>query len=73
VASELRLLHEERSGGHLVTTFMATQIHAWPAVLRSDPFEGYVNFVDPKTLVGPTCRYGKHAKKVLTKAGILGG
>jgi 8-oxo-dGTP pyrophosphatase MutT (NUDIX family) len=71
VASELALLHREHADGHVVTTFVATQIHAWPAVLRSDPFEGYVDFVDPKTLVAPTCRYRKHAKVVLKKAGIL--
>lgn len=71
IARELELLHREPSGTHLVTTFLAVEIESWPDVLRSRPFEGYVNFVDPMTLVASTCRYRQHAKTVLEKAGIL--
>lgn len=73
VAKTLELLHRERSGSHLVTTFLATRIERWPAVLRSEPFEGYVNLVDPSALVAPTCRYRNHARIVLGKAGIAAG
>jgi 8-oxo-dGTP pyrophosphatase MutT (NUDIX family) len=71
VASELSFLDQAPSGTHCVTTFVAEAVDEWPSVLRSEPFEGYVAWVDPEVLVGPTCRYRVHASRVLKSAGVL--
>lgn len=71
VAAELRVLVREQCGTHFVTIFEAREIAVWPKVLRSDPFEGYVAWVKPQTLVAPTCRYRNQARKVLKKARLL--
>lgn len=71
VATELALVDGRVVGTHFVATFFAEEVEGWPDVLRSVPFEGYVNFVDPETLVAPTCRYREYAQTVLSKVGIL--
>lgn len=71
VAGELSLLHRAPSGTHCVTTFVAEVVDEWPAVLRSEPFEGYVAWVKPDVLVATTCRYRKHARVILEKAGLM--
>lgn len=71
VADEISFLHAGRSGTHFVTTFVAESVACWPAKLRSIPFEGYVRWVNPRVLVGPTCRFRNHARTVLGQAGLL--
>lgn len=71
VAGELSLLYRATSGTRCVTTFVADIVDEWPAILRSEPFEGYVAWVDPDVLVAPTSRYRNHARMALEKAGVL--
>lgn len=71
VAGELSFLHRSASDTHSVTTFVAEDIDEWPAILRSEPFEGYVAWVEPEVLVAPTSQYRAHARVVLEKARVL--
>ena len=71
VAAEISMLDTARSGSHLVTTFMAESVAIWPPFFRSVPFEGHVQWVEPKVLTAPTCTYRAHARKILNKVGLL--
>lgn len=61
-------LHQGRTGTHCTTTFLARSVAAWPEVLRSEPFEGYVAWVEPHVLLAPTSRYRDHTEYILDLA-----
>jgi 8-oxo-dGTP pyrophosphatase MutT (NUDIX family) len=71
VAGELSFLYRAPSYTCCVTTFVAEIIDEWPEILRSEPFEGYVGWVEPEVLVARTSRYRNHARMVLEKTGLL--
>jgi 8-oxo-dGTP pyrophosphatase MutT (NUDIX family) len=71
VAGELSFLYRTPSDSRCVTTFMVEIVDEWPEVLRSEPFEGYVAWVEPEVLLAPTSQYRDHARVTLEKAGVL--
>lgn len=64
-------IHRRQSDTHCTTTFMAETIYSWPAVLRSDPFEGYVAWVETQILLAPTSRYREHTTEILQLMGLI--
>lgn len=68
---ELIPIQRRRSATHCTTTFYAASVDRWPEVLRSEPFEGYVAWVEPKVLLAPTSRYREETAEALEIVGLL--
>lgn len=56
---------------HVTTTFGVNGLIFYPKVLRSDPFEGYVDWKGPHELCSESCSFAAYHAKVFRKLGIL--
>jgi len=58
-----------QSGGVFVV-YAPREIVSWPAVLRSEPFEGFVGWTSPTALRSPYARHGAFQGRILQRLGL---
>ncbi len=57
---------------HFVTSFFAVEGNILvPQIMRSVPFEGYVDWKQPAQLVTPACTFGEFQLELFRTFGIL--
>lgn len=56
---------------HVTSTFGVQGRLAWPAMLRSEPFEGYVDLKKPRDLCTPHCSFAPYQAELFRHLGIL--
>lgn len=59
-----------RSGGRGVTYLVRGPVHI-PPVLRSVPFEGYVEWLAPSDLLAPTCTFRDDNRLAFSRIGLI--
>ncbi len=56
---------------HVVTTFGVQGRIFFPRVLKSEPFEGYVDWKDPAELCDESCSFAAYSRKLFSNLGML--
>ena len=62
----------QNHAGDFVTSFFALEGNLLiPPVMRSDPFEGYVEWKQPEEMITPECTFGEFQLELFRTFGIL--
>ena len=56
---------------HVTSTFGVQGRLVWPAMLRSEPFEGYVEWKKPRDLCSPHCSFAPYHATLFRHLGVL--
>ena len=56
---------------HFVTIFEVVGDLIFPGELKSVPFEGYVAWVPPTTLIAPQCRFSDFQRRLFEGLGVI--
>lgn len=60
-----------KSRQHVTSTFGVQGRLVWPAMLRSEPFEGHVDWKEPRELCTPQCSFAPYHAALFRHLGVL--